>query len=83
MVEAHFPMRYSSEKHGLLFVWKAPTDHNIIVTRSERDDWDGIHFHADQNINLYDCATGKVTLDPTEEAFEARVEEWISDMYES
>jgi len=74
-----FPMIHADDASGLTFVWFRPTATNIEITREEVQFDGGSTFHADQSIGIYDHASGTIELEPTREAFEARVSEWIKD----
>ncbi|MFD4858377.1 hypothetical protein [Streptomyces atratus] len=66
------PMEWLCTPLNLIFKWSGGT--SIEVGRyedfSERRVWD-------QSVGVYDHASGKITLEPTYEAFVAKCKEWI------
>lgn len=88
-----FPMVFSDTPTGLTFIWKGPEKTTIEITREEVHLAPAEHIEmgiavtvtehvTDQNIPLYDHEMGRVTLEPTWDAFVARVAEWIADSYD-
>jgi hypothetical protein len=71
------PMEWLHEPTNLLFKWP-PGSRNIEVGRLAEYK-DGRARLFDQNVNLYDYATGRVEIEPTYEAFKARCLEWLQD----
>lgn len=74
------PMEYMTDElepgSVLIFRWSGGTQ--IEIGRPGNDDA-GEGYIWDQSISVYDHATGRIEIEPTYEAFRARVDEWVKD----